>query len=96
MNLRTRLSRSNGRRKLGFRIYLPFLLLMLVSCQSKWDTKIGSYSVDDALAEYGRPFKSSTLYSGKKVYQWMQHGGPWLILVFDYQGQLISARETSY
>jgi len=96
MNLRTHLSRSNGYRPLGIRILLLFLLLMLTACQSKWDTRIGSYSVDDALAEYGRPFKSSTLYSGKKVYQWMQHGGPWLILVFDYQGQLISGRETGY
>ena len=51
--------------------------LMVVGCQSTpkvdWDSRIGSYTYDQAVAELGPPDKSAKLSDGSTVADWIKH-----------------------
>jgi hypothetical protein len=53
--------------------------LLFAGCKSTpkidWNSRIGSYTYDQAVAELGPPDKSAKLSDGKTVADWIKHGG---------------------
>jgi hypothetical protein len=53
-------------------------LLLLPGCKSTpkvdWNTRIGTYTFDQAVTELGPPDKSAKLSDGKTVAEWVKHG----------------------
>ena len=67
------------------RLLMPFLLLALwigsmgfvgAGCKSTpkvdWNSRVGTYTYDQAVQELGPPDKTATLSDGKKVADWIQ------------------------
>jgi hypothetical protein len=53
-------------------------LWLLVGCATariNWDARVGSYSRDQAILDYGPPDKSADLTDGTMVYEWLQWHG---------------------
>lgn len=81
--------------------FIIVTLLALISCRSNnWNSKVGSYSYDNALVEHGPPEQTERMSDGNKVCRWtLARGAAWvdkLILVFDKNGQLVSGQEKRY
>ena len=79
-------------------IFLVLLVLFFTGCAStNWDSRVGSYTNDQAILEYGPPDNKSQLSDGQVVYSWTTaHGLNWtdkLIMTFSQNGRLISAKE---
>lgn len=51
--------------------------LLLVGCASKtdWNTRVGVYTYDDAVKDYGPPDKSATTSDGTTVAEWLLRSG---------------------
>lgn len=83
-------------------ILLATITLSLVtSCVSaKWTSRIGKYTYDDALAEYGPPDDTEQLSNGYRVSSWTtSYGLNWidkLIMTFDQHDRLIKGGEKRF
>lgn len=62
--------------------FLPMLLLAslftFAGCAShkeSWDTRVGHYTYDQAVADYGPPDKQATLSNGNTMAEWVRHRG---------------------
>ena len=60
--------------------YLTILVLvsaLMVGCKTTkpidWDSRVGTYTFDQAVTELGPPDKQTTLSDGKLVTQWITH-----------------------
>ena len=52
--------------------------LMLTGCATNkidWNTRVGNYTFDDAVAELGVPDRQATLTDGSIVAEWLQRRG---------------------
>jgi hypothetical protein len=60
-------------------LWLAALCLLLGGCATSskvtWENRIGSYSFDQAVLDYGPPDKSATLTDGTKVHEWLTSHG---------------------
>lgn len=57
---------------------LALLVLLAGSCASQrvdWAGRVGTYTRDDAIREYGPPDKSATLSDGSVVADWLESRG---------------------
>lgn len=65
----------SGRRVAFFLV--PVLVLMGVGCHSgpDWNTRVGVYTYDQAVAELGPPDKTAKLSDGRTVSEWITHRG---------------------
>jgi hypothetical protein len=56
---------------------LLFLTLLVLSCKTTpkvdWDSRVGTYNYDQAIAELGPPDKSAKLSDGNTVAEWIKH-----------------------
>ena len=56
------------------------LSILLLGCSTtpkvNWDSRIGTYTYEDALAELGPPSKVSNLEGGVKSAEWIKSRGP--------------------
>ena len=53
---------------------LTLAALLVTGCATKrvdWDSRLGTYTYDQAIAEYGPPDKVATLSDGQKVADWI-------------------------
>ena len=54
-------------------------MLLLVGCATEnkalWNSRIGGYTFDQAVKEYGPPDKSAELTTGTKVFEWLLEKG---------------------
>jgi hypothetical protein len=59
-------------------ILIPFVVFIAgckTTTQVNWDSRVGSYTFDQAVADLGQPSKQATLSDGKNVAQWITlHG----------------------
>jgi hypothetical protein len=55
--------------------------LMLMGCvtRSNWNTRIGVYTCNQAIMDYGRPISQTSLNDGSTVAEWMTELGNGLI-----------------
>ena len=54
------------------------IALLLSACATNkidWQSRVGSYTYDDAVTEFGPPDKEATLTTGTKVAEWMTWKG---------------------
>ncbi len=54
------------------------LLVMLTGCATNkinWTSRVGSYTFDQAVVDYGPPDKQAKLQDGSTVVEWMTHRG---------------------
>ena len=64
-----------------FSAWLAMLCLVFAGCKSTptvdWNSRIGNYTYDQAVAEFGPPDKTAKLSDGKTVADWIKysHGG---------------------
>ena len=84
-------------------VYLAIMatLAVITGCAStNWQSKIGSYTYEDAVREYGPPDNVQALSNGDQVYSWTTSiGRNWidkLILVFNSDGVLKSGTEKRF
>ncbi len=60
---------------------LPVLLALVTGgCSTTtkkvdWDSRVGSYTFDQAVSEMGPPDKDLTVSTGKKIAEWITHRG---------------------
>jgi hypothetical protein len=80
--------------------WLIFILtaFLISGCASvNWDSRVGKYTNDQAITDYGPPDSQSKLSNGHIVYSWITgQGRNWtdkIILTFNKQGQLVSGQE---
>lgn len=70
-------------------------LMLLAGCASNtWTSRVGDYSYDDALREYGQPDNCETIETGQ-ICTW-ESGFDFedrLVLTFDRDGYLTAAQE---
>jgi len=63
--------------KLSFLTILALAAALIVGCKTTkpidWNSRIGSYTFDQAVTELGPPDKQTTLSDGKLVAQWVTH-----------------------
>ena len=56
-------------------LFVAFVIALLIGCQStpkvNWDSRIGQYTYDQAVVEFGVPDKTATLSDGRKVVEWI-------------------------
>jgi len=59
-----------------FSIVLAVLSLVFAGCKSKpridWNQRVGTYTYDEAVTEFGPPDKSAQLNDGKTVAEWVK------------------------
>jgi hypothetical protein len=62
---------------IGFSVLLAMLSFMFAGCKSTpkvdWSSRIGNYTYDQAVAEFGPPDKTAKLSDGKTVADWIKH-----------------------
>lgn len=56
-------------------LLLTFLLLGCASAKVNWEARVGNYTYDQAVLDYGPPDRSATLTDGTKVSEWLQYRG---------------------
>ena len=57
---------------------LAFLILLLSGCATTkidWNSRVGNYTYDDAIAELGVPDRDATLSDGSIVGEWLRGRG---------------------
>ena len=63
--------------KFSFLMTLALAAALIVGCNTTkpidWNSRVGSYSFDQAVSELGPPDKQTTLSDGKLVAQWVTH-----------------------
>lgn len=63
--------------KLSFLAILAFATALMVGCKTTkpidWNSRVGTYTFDQAVTELGPPDKQTTLSDGKLVAQWITH-----------------------
>jgi len=63
--------------RLSFLTILSLAAALIVGCSTTkpidWNSRIGSYTFDQAVSELGPPDKQTTLSDGKLVAQWVTH-----------------------
>jgi len=63
--------------KLSFLTILALATALMVGCKTTrpidWNSRIGTYTFDQAVTELGPPDKETTLSDGKLVAQWITH-----------------------
>jgi len=55
-----------------------FLFILLCGCATTkidWNSRVGNYTYDDAIAELGVPDRQATLTDGSIVGEWLQYRG---------------------
>ncbi len=87
----------SGLRDIRAFLFAVGLASVLVGCSTAkidWDSRVGNYTYDQAVLEYGPPDRSATLTDGTKVSEWLlyrgdsrgsystfggyHYGGPWI------------------
>jgi len=67
----------DGLAKLSFLTILALAAALIVGCQTTkpidWQSRVGTYTFDQAVTELGPPDKQTTLSDGKLVAQWITH-----------------------
>ena len=67
----------NGLVKLSFLTILALATAFIVGCQTTqpidWQSRVGTYTFDQAVTELGPPDKQTALSDGKLVAQWITH-----------------------
>ena len=62
---------------IGFSVLLAMLSFIFAGCKSTpkvdWNSRIGNYTYDQAVAELGPPDKTAKLSDGKTVADWIKH-----------------------
>ena len=61
--------------KVGALITVLFLLAGCATNKINWNSRVGTYSYDDAIIELGVPDRSATLSDGTMVAEWLQARG---------------------
>lgn len=54
------------------------LLILLTGCATNkinWPSRVGTYTLDQAVVDYGPPDKQAKLQDGSTVVEWMTHRG---------------------
>jgi hypothetical protein len=63
--------------KLSFLAILALATALMVGCKTTkpidWNSRVGTYTFDQAVTELGPPDKQTTLSDGKLVAQWITH-----------------------
>jgi hypothetical protein len=63
--------------KLSFLAILALASVLVVGCKTTkpidWNSRVGTYTFDQAVTEMGPPDKQTTLSDGKLVAQWITH-----------------------
>jgi len=63
--------------KLSFLTMLALATALIVGCKTTkpidWNSRVGTYTFDQAVTELGPPDKQTTLSDGKLVAQWVTH-----------------------
>ena len=63
--------------KLSFLVTLTLAIVVIVGCKTTkpvdWNSRVGTYTFDQAVTELGPPDKQTTLSDGKLVAQWITH-----------------------
>ena len=63
--------------KLSFLTILALATALMVGCKTTkpidWNSRVGTYTFDQAVTELGPPDKQTTLSDGKLVAQWITH-----------------------
>lgn len=63
--------------KFSFLTILALAAALIVGCKTTkpidWNSRVGTYSFDQAVTELGPPDKQTTLSDGKLVAQWITH-----------------------
>ena len=63
--------------KFSFLVILALVTALLVGCKTTkpidWNSRVGTYTFDQAVTELGPPDKQTTLSDGKLVAQWITH-----------------------
>ena len=63
--------------KLSFLVILALATALIVGCKTTkpidWNSRVGAYTFDQAVTEFGPPDKQTTLSDGKLVAQWITH-----------------------
>lgn len=86
------------RKKRGFVAGLAGLLCagLLAGCVTgkiDWGSRIGAYSYDEAVREYGPPDKSAKLTDRSSVHEWLTWRGRDVTTVHTYRGRWFSRYE---
>ena len=62
---------------IGFGVLLAMLSFIFAGCKSTpkvdWNSRIGNYTYDQSVAEFGPPDKTAKLSDGKTVADWIKH-----------------------
>jgi hypothetical protein len=70
-------TQNSLRRPIVFSMLIAVLGLFFVGCKStpkvNWDSRIGTYTYDQAVAELGPPDKVAKLSDGQTVAEWIKH-----------------------
>jgi len=63
--------------RLAFLTFLAVAVAFITGCKTTkpidWNSRVGSYTFDQAVTELGPPDKQTTLSDGKLVAQWITH-----------------------
>ena len=72
--------------------------VVMVGCASyDWSSEVGTYTLDQALLEFGPPDATSKLGNGNTIASWSELGGYSVrkrILQFDKDGKLVTGKST--
>lgn len=70
--------------------FLPLLALALAGCATTpkidWQTRVGSYTYDQAITEFGPPDKAAKLSDGTTVAEWLERPAQILVTPQPYFG----------
>lgn len=69
---------QNSSLRLGFQACLIFVILLGVGCASSkvdWNSRVGSYTMDQAILDLGPPDKKAELTDGTQVTEWLTAKG---------------------
>ena len=72
-----------------------FLLAGCATSKIDWNSRVGSYSYDDAIVELGVPDRAATLTDGTTVAEWLQYRGQGVGTVYYYPHSRIGTYDVS-
>lgn len=87
-------------RLLRWLVVTLFACVTLTGCQTHkidWNSRVGIYTFDDAVKEFGPPDKSATLTDGTMVCEWLTNRGAdaGMFVTSSYYGTVTSASSGS-
>ena len=84
------------------KLLLMVVAVLLVGCVAgtSWKDRVGQYTYEQAVIDYGPPSGTENLSSGRKVVSWtLSQAANWtdkLVLVFDQNGKLLEGGPRRY